>query len=72
MLKFVNSCLLISFLLQLISSLIMMFPVGGKVASLAYDIHVTNGKIFFALALWHIYLNRKWIFNVLLKRRKKQ
>jgi len=69
MLKIVNSCLLISFLLQLASSLALIFSLGGKLGELSYTIHTENGKIFLILAACHIYLNRHWIRHVLLKRR---
>ncbi len=67
-LKIINACLLISFILQFLSSAALMFPVPSALAHWAYSIHAANGKIFLSLALCHIYLNRYWIINHLFKK----
>lgn len=70
MLKIINSCLLLSFLLQLASSLALIFSLGGKLGEISYTVHTENGKIFLVLAACHIYLNRNWIVHVLFKKRR--
>lgn len=72
LLKIVNSLLLISFVIQLFSTLPLIFHVGGPIGELSYTVHEGNGKIFLILVLWHIYLNRFWIINNIFLQRRRQ
>jgi predicted ferric reductase len=64
--KGVNVLLLVSFLVQVVTSLWLLF--GGSDA--AYDIHKYNGLLFILFACMHIFLNWGWIRSVLLKKRQ--
>lgn len=68
-LKIINSCLALSLVIQMLSALALTLSFKGTIGNYVYPIHEVNGKIFFFLAACHIYLNRNWIFNVLLQRR---
>ena len=59
-----NTLLLISLLLQVALGILLFLITHGLVTGSAVtwiDLHVINGLILVALAVIHIYMNRKWI-----------
>jgi heme/copper-type cytochrome/quinol oxidase subunit 4 len=66
----VNLALIISFVLQAITSLIIFFHIKVPRRWGIFDIHVYNGLLILLLALVHIWLNWGWIKANYLKTKK--
>ncbi|MCM8760549.1 MAG: DUF4405 domain-containing protein [Candidatus Omnitrophica bacterium] len=60
-LKVVNAALLVSFLAQTVTALIIYFGIDIPDMKLVYDIHEHNGMIMIVLVLVHVALNWGWI-----------
>jgi hypothetical protein len=65
-LKLINTLLLVSFLAQVASSLLLIF----RFSETAATFHKYNGLLFILLASLHIGLNWGWIRSVMFKRGK--
>lgn len=60
-LKIVNPILFLSFLVQLVTSLIIVLRIRAPHLKAYFEIHQYNGLLFIALILVHVYLNFGWI-----------
>ena len=68
LLKIVNTVLLVSFIVQAASSLIIFFRIKLPNTPLVFTVHEYNGLLIIVLMVLHIWLNWGWIkMNILRK-----
>lgn len=70
LLKIINPLLLISFFLQVSTSLMMFFRIRTPYTLMVFNVHTYNGLVMISLAVLHIYLNWGWIKSNFFKTKK--
>lgn len=67
-LRWANGFLMLSFLVQLVTGLVMFFKLRGPFVGNLYELHEYNGLLVVMLVVIHIFLNWNWIKMDFLKR----
>ena len=61
LLKIINSLLLISFIIQTLTIIVLFFNLKVPRLDLISEVHEKNGLLLIALAIIHVILNWNWI-----------
>jgi succinate dehydrogenase hydrophobic anchor subunit len=67
--KAINMGLLVSFLIQAFTAVIMVLRIRLPHPQAVFEVHEYNGILMVVLAVWHIVLNRRWIETNFFKKR---